>query len=392
MMRGAIVINMDYICSFFHGIFLKENTEGLKKKKFMHNNLCILALAVYLSLEQLYYGFYTTQSGELIHEIHFGTALVMGLYAIVSGYFHIKKVNHIGWSHEIYAISFGFFGFVIAITRALLIQNDIFALPSVYIAVLYGFAVFFYFSPIVSFGIYSLTSASIIILLPMFQHEVVRMAYAQDILSNNIIAWIASVINYHRYVREYRSQQVMCNKNELLEAKTYKIEKTNQVLQYISNVDALTNIYNRRKLNELLDMEYDRCTLLNRRISLILMDVDLFKSINDTYGHAVGDKVLAKLGDILKSNISRGDKAGRWGGEEFLIICPERDFEDALNLAERIRKMIQSFDFNLRKNVTCSFGVATNKEIDTIANLTLRADQGLYKAKKMGRNRVEGLE
>jgi len=184
----------------------------------------------------------------------------------------------------------------------------------------------------------------------------------------------------------------MCNKNELLEAKTYKIEKTNQVLQYISNVDALTNIYNRRKLNELLDMEYDRCTLLNRRISLILMDVDLFKSINDTYGHAVGDKVLAKLGDILKSNISRGDKAGRWGGEEFLIICPERDFEDALNLAERIRKMIQSFDFNLRKNVTCSFGVATNKEIDTIANLTLRADQGLYKAKKMGRNRVEGLE
>ncbi|WP_312649620.1 GGDEF domain-containing protein [Aminipila sp.] len=380
---------MNYIHSFFHRIFLKENTEDFNKKKFMHNNACILALSVYLTIEQLYYGFYMSAFGGLICKIYYGTAFVMVIYAILSGYIQIKKIRRIQWFHKIYEISFGFFGFIVAIARALLVQNNIFALPTIYVAVIYGFAVFFYFSPTISFSIYCLTCASIIILLPVFQPEVIHITYVQDILSNNIIAWIASVITYERYVREYKSQQIISNKNKQLKAKTNRIEKKNKVLQYISNVDDLTNIFNRRKLNEILEIEYDKCKQSTREISLILMDVDLFKSINDTFGHNVGDEVLAQLGAILKNNVSQSDKAGRWGGEEFLIICPETESEDAFMLAEKIRKVIQNYDFKLEYNVTCSFGVATSIETDTITDLMLKADKGLYKAKEGGRNRVE---
>lgn len=380
---------MNYIYSFFHRIFLKEKTEAFNQKKFMHNNLCILTLSIYLIIEQLYYGIYTTEFGSLISKFYYGTALVMVIYVSLSGYFQLKKEKKIYWFLKIYEISFGFFGFVVAIARSLLVNNTIFALPTIYVAVIYGFAVFFYFSPSISLAIYSITCACMIILLPVFQPEVIQITYVQDILTNNIVAWIASVITYLRFVREYKSQQVISNKNKLLKAKTNRIEKRNKVLQYISNVDDLTNLYNRRKLNEILQLEFNRCNELNKDISLILMDVDLFKSINDTFGHNAGDRVLTKLGKILKNSIGQNEKVGRWGGEEFLIICPETDSEYALRLAEKIREAIELYDFQVQDPVTCSFGVATNTETDTMANLMLKADKGLYKAKEGGRNKVE---
>lgn len=389
MKRGDRAINMNYIYSFFQRIFLKENSEQFNQKKFMHNNLCILALSAYLTIEQLYYGSYTSKFGGLISNFYYGTAMVMTIYAILSGYIQLKKIKKIRWFLKIYEVSFGFFGFVVAIVRSLLVQDSIFALPTIYVAVIYGFAVFFYFSPSISLIIYSVTCACMIMFLPIFQPETIHITYVQDILSNNIIAWIASVITYQRYVREYKAQKIISNKNKLLKAKTNRIEKRNKVLQYISNVDDLTNIYNRRKLNEILEIEFDRCKELNKKISLILIDVDLFKSINDTFGHNAGDKVLEKLGEILKHNVRPNNKVGRWGGEEFLIICPETDSEAAFRLADKIRKVVLNYDFKLEYHVTCSFGIATSTEEDTMNNLMLKADKGLYKAKKGGRNKVE---
>lgn len=380
---------MNYIQSLIHKFFLVEDIEKFNKRKFVHNNLCIFVLSLYLMFEQLYYGFYTSEPGSFRQKIFIGTALLMMVYTLISGFIQTQNAKNIFWIHKIYEISLGLVGFVIAIVRSLLIQNNTFALPSIYIAVIYGFAVFFYFSPIISFGIYFITCTSIIILLPMFHPEIIHITYVQDIVTNNIIAWIASVINYQRYVKEHNSQQTICDKNKELQAKTDKIQKTNQVLRYISNVDELTNIYNRRKLNEFLEIEYDRCKTSNKKISLILMDIDFFKLVNDTHGHFVGDEVLEQLGELLKRNVRQSDRVGRWGGEEFLIICPETDFEEAFDLAEKIRKIIQNYDFKLEKDVTCSLGVATSKDIDTIANLIIRADKGLYKAKALGRNRVE---
>lgn len=228
-----------------------------------------------------------------------------------------------------------------------------------------------------------------LILLPLFHPEIVLITYVQDIVTNNFIAWIASVISYRRYVREYRCQQTISDKNEELQAKTANIQKTNQTLQYMSNIDDLTNIYNRRKLNEFLELEYERCRAAGKNISLILIDVDFFKAINDTYGHSAGDKVLEQFGKLLKQNVSLNNIVGRWGGEEFLMICPETNLEEAVCLAEKIRRMVQNDDFKLENQVTCSLGVATNQNIDTITNLIIRADRGLYRAKALGRNRVE---
>ena len=372
-----------------HNFFMIEDSEKFYHKKFMHNNLCIFILSVYLTFEQLYYGIFMSEAGSLKQEIFLISACILTGYILISGYIQLRKVQQISWIHKVYEVSLGVAGFSIAIVRSLMIQNDTFALPSIYIAVIYGFAVFFFISPMISFSIYLLSSTAIILLLPVFHPQVVHNTYVEDIVTNNITAWIASVINFRRYVNEYRSQQTIYRKNEELLAQTDKIQKTNQRLQYISNMDSLTNIYNRRKLNEFLKVEYNRCREAKKEISLILMDVDFFKSVNDTYGHSVGDQVLEQLGELLKKQINPKDVVGRWGGEEFLIICPETDFERAFDLAEKIRKVIQQYNFKLENRITCSFGVATSKDIDTITNLIIRADKGLYKAKAMGRNRVE---
>lgn len=379
---------MNYLHNFFSSILIKEDTKDFYEKKFKHNNLCIFTLSAYLTIEQLYYGLYVNAAG-ILHTIHFSTAFVMSLYCIVSGIIHIKKINIASWILEAYEISFGVFGFAIAIARAVLVRNDIFALPTIYVAVIYGFAVFFYFRPVVSLCIYGVTSIAIIFLLPMFQPGITQSNFIPDIITNNIIAWIAAVINYRRYVIAYKNQKIICDKNELLQAKTMKIEKINEALRYTSSMDELTNIYNRRKLNEILEVEYERCQTENKVISLILLDIDLFKSINDTYGHNVGDMVLTKIGQLLKDNVSECEKVGRWGGEEFLIICPGTDFEKAVRLADGIRKTIENYNFHLTKKVTCSIGVAANTKADSISNLLFRADMGLYKAKGSGRNRVE---
>ncbi|ADY55714.1 diguanylate cyclase [Syntrophobotulus glycolicus DSM 8271] len=375
--------------SFIRNTFSAENSEKFRQEKFRHNHLCIFALSVYLTFEQLYYGFCISEPGSLRQKIFIGTAGLMLAYTAISALIHAKKTGQLTRGHKIYELSFGLSGFAIAIARSLILQNHTFALPSIYIAVIYGFAVFFYLSPLVSFGIYFITCASVLILLPLFHPEIVLITYVQDIVTNNFIAWIASVISYRRYVREYRCQQTISDKNEELQAKTANIQKTNQTLQYMSNIDDLTNIYNRRKLNEFLELEYERCRAAGKNISLILIDVDFFKAINDTYGHSAGDKVLEQFGKLLKQNVSLNNIVGRWGGEEFLMICPETNLEEAVCLAEKIRRMVQNDDFKLENQVTCSLGVATNQNIDTITNLIIRADRGLYRAKALGRNRVE---
>lgn len=384
----SLYILMSYIRGFIHNSIIINGTNKFNIKKFMHNNLCILILSVYLSIEQLYYGFYTTEFGSTTKKIFIGTAFIMMIYVVISGLIQANKVKKFSWINKLYEISFSIIGFGITIARSLLFNNNTFALPSLYIAVIYGFAVFFYFSPGVSLLIYCISCNFIVVLMPTFNPDIVSITYVQDIVTNNIIAWIASVINYHRYVKEFEFQETIYYKNEELQAKTESIQKTNRMLQYISNVDELTNIYNRRKLNEFLQIEYDRCELSKNKISVILMDIDFFKSVNDNYGHTIGDKVLKQFGELLKNNIGKNNKVGRWGGEEFLIICPETDFNSAFSLAEKMRRCIEEHDFKLKNNVTCSFGVATSKDRDTITNLIIRADNGLYKAKESGRNNI----
>jgi diguanylate cyclase (GGDEF)-like protein/PAS domain S-box-containing protein len=162
-----------------------------------------------------------------------------------------------------------------------------------------------------------------------------------------------------------------------------------KVIEYISEHDKLTQIYNRVKLDEYLEREMSRFQRYKDKFSVIMIDIDYFKSVNDEYGHQVGDSVLVEVSNILQKNIrSKLDIVGRWGGEEFLVICMGTDIYGAEVLAEHLRAKIENFKFSVIKNKTASFGIAQVTDNDDIESVLKRADEALYKAKRNGRNQV----
>jgi len=162
-----------------------------------------------------------------------------------------------------------------------------------------------------------------------------------------------------------------------------------KIIEKLSNRDKLTNVYNRGKLDTLLERELKRSLRYHIDLSVILLDIDFFKSINDRYGHITGDKVLIQIASILKELTRVNDFIGRWGGEEFLIICPNSNKTQAHSVALKIKNFLEEFDFGIDTIITASFGISTYKKNDTIDTILQRADKTLYKAKDNGRNRIE---
>jgi len=162
-------------------------------------------------------------------------------------------------------------------------------------------------------------------------------------------------------------------------------------LATMAKTDGLTGIYNRRYLDQRLQEELDRSQRHDSPLSLLLLDIDHFKSINDTYGHLCGDYALRGIAAELRQSLRRIDILGRYGGEEFCCILPETPLEQAHNLAERCRAQIADTPFNCfdqQLKVTASIGVAGQLPDDTVDSLIKRADAALYQAKYQGRNRV----
>jgi len=159
-------------------------------------------------------------------------------------------------------------------------------------------------------------------------------------------------------------------------------------LQKLAYTDHLTKLMNRVRIDEMLE----RCTNSYKRYkniySIILLDIDYFKLVNDTYGHLVGDDILKHIAIILSENTRNVDLVGRWGGEEFLIISRETDINGAFVLAEKIRKIVESYKFEIATHQTISVGIAQIKDNESMDELLKRADDALYKAKEGGRNRV----
>jgi len=119
-----------------------------------------------------------------------------------------------------------------------------------------------------------------------------------------------------------------------------------------------------------------------------MLDVDFFKTVNDSFGHAVGDQILIKLADLISASIRTTDLIGRWGGEEFLILCPETDLNGAVKLAESIRQNISQCNFGITQPVTVSIGVTEYKKTQSLEKFIKSADNALYQAKEAGRNTV----
>lgn len=173
--------------------------------------------------------------------------------------------------------------------------------------------------------------------------------------------------------------------------KNRSIRKINQQLEELSTTDNLTKLYNRNKIDEVLVDESNRTNRFGSTFGVIMIDIDYFKSVNDIHGHQMGDTILKEFANILKSNSRMTDTVGRWGGEEFLIICSETNQEGILSFANIIREKVSSYPFSLAEKKTASFGVSVYEKNESIDALIKRADDALYKAKENGRNRVEYL-
>ncbi len=166
------------------------------------------------------------------------------------------------------------------------------------------------------------------------------------------------------------------------------VEKQRKKLQLVATTDPLVKIPNRLKFDSVLNKTIDNFNKTGKTFSLIFFDIDHFKSINDTYGHKTGDKILVELAKLVSSFIRKSDTFARWGGEEFAIILPGADINKAYEIAQKIRESIEKHQFPFEGKVTCSFGVTEVKRGDTPNSIVARADKALYEAKERGRNRV----
>ena len=169
-------------------------------------------------------------------------------------------------------------------------------------------------------------------------------------------------------------------------------KKTEEELLRLAATDPLTGAFNRREFTSLAERDALRAQRYNRPLSILMFDLDHFKRLNDTYGHAAGDKALQRFTTLCCNALRTVDVFGRWGGEEFVALLPETDAEGAAVIAERLRKMVSesAFEFGGHKiGFTVSIGVAQYRDNETSVEGPLaRADQAIYDAKKAGRNRI----
>jgi diguanylate cyclase (GGDEF)-like protein len=168
-----------------------------------------------------------------------------------------------------------------------------------------------------------------------------------------------------------------------------------QKLINLNTRDGLTGIFNRRYLETKLEEEFDRHIRYNRPLSLIMLDIDHFKKVNDTYGHQAGDHILRSLASLIDERIRTVDVVARYGGEEFCCLLPETTAESALALAEFLRMGVEAEIFHFKDKsikITISQGVSDLSDgMDSAEMLLKRADDGLYEAKRRGRNKVAKL-
>jgi diguanylate cyclase (GGDEF)-like protein len=193
--------------------------------------------------------------------------------------------------------------------------------------------------------------------------------------------------------------KALVESNERIEHQKLELEKINRDLQHLSLKDPLTGLWNRRKYDETINLEWHRCLRYQRSIALILIDIDYFKQLNDTYGHMAGDECLAKIGETIKNSLSRStDMAARYGGEEFVVLLTETGKEDAIKIANMLRQKIEALTIPHRQSsvssyITVSIGVTFTipNSNSSLSDLFKVVDKALYQAKAAGRNQVKFL-
>lgn len=222
---------------------------------------------------------------------------------------------------------------------------------------------------------------------------------ANVLFMRGMVVFVFFIMGLHsRYVllKHVKLDQVLMDYQRKLEAtvklRTRELVNKTEELEMLASTDPLTGLYNRRKFNSLLKKEMDRFQRYGQSLCLLLVDIDNFKSINDTHGHDVGDDIITALAILLDQNLRSTDSVARWGGEEFMVLTIESDLPKAKVVAEKLVKAIRGMDFSVVGKVSVSIGVAVIEVGDSIETISKRADQALYEAKNDGRDRFACYE
>jgi len=179
------------------------------------------------------------------------------------------------------------------------------------------------------------------------------------------------------------------NLEQIVEERTAELKEANETISRLAAIDELTKLFNRRSFNDSAAAALSAARRHEFPLSMVMVDLDHFKSINDTFGHSEGDQILIAFADLLREMIRTEDVAARWGGEEFIMILPHTTREAAAALAERIRVAFEQHSVHAKPvSLSASFGVVQLQEGDDVDNLIRRADDALYRAKNQGRNQV----
>jgi diguanylate cyclase (GGDEF)-like protein len=174
-----------------------------------------------------------------------------------------------------------------------------------------------------------------------------------------------------------------------IEVQSEEREKMLIKLNHLATIDGLTNVFNRMKIEDVLNAEIARFKRYGHAFSIMLIDIDHFKIVNDTYGHPQGDHVLTEMAELLRRNLRGTDYIGRWGGDEFLIITPGSSIGETKTLAQKLLTASSNYEYIQEMTVTMSIGISTIREGISEKELIIDADKALYMAKANGRNMIE---
>ncbi|WP_198305979.1 sensor domain-containing diguanylate cyclase [Arcobacter vandammei] len=251
--------------------------------------------------------------------------------------------------------------------------------------------------------IFAITTLIIFPIIILFSNKIINPIYNLVEQINNIknrnyegvVGVEASTIEVNLLSRAFKDMANSIFKyqnslEQIVESRTKELKQKNEELERLSITDKLTNIYNRVKLDSVLNSEFIRSKRYDTVFCVIMLDIDFFKKVNDNFGHHIGDDVLVEVAQIIKSCTRATDTFGRWGGEEFLIICPNTNINGAKSLAYNINQAVKLYKFKTYpENLTISLGIANfNNEHNKAEDIVSDADKALYKAKQDGRDRV----
>ncbi|OQB25545.1 MAG: Phytochrome-like protein cph2 [Firmicutes bacterium ADurb.Bin182] len=267
---------------------------------------------------------------------------------------------------------------------------------TLYVSAIFMVGIFPLLSPAALFAVYAPVHALFLLLLPQFrQNPAIAFANAVNTSVCIVFAFIISCMLYRNKWNDILNKNLVQNRNRELREINERLLRTNQNLEQMSSTDSLTGLLNRRMLNERLSAEWQICKSFSVPISVLMLDIDCFKRINDIYGHQTGDICLLRISNVINSVVQHPSYiVARWGGEEFILALPRAEKEKAYYLAEQIRKEVESLDDfceNFNDKITVSIGICSAVPSDslTVRDMIEAADKALYKAKSKNGNRTE---